>query len=73
MYSLSLLYLHYFYMLATIVMTLLFISFIFLVIMFIVYFDYMLSIVGLSTYSCIGSYSTRSGVHKVLVEKVTNT
>jgi hypothetical protein len=35
----------------------------FLVIMFIVYFDYILSIVELSTYSCISSYSARSGVH----------
>ena len=32
----------------------------FLVIMFIVYFDYMLSIVRLSTYSCISSYSAHS-------------
>ena len=47
-------------MFATIVMTTLFISFMFLVIMFIVYFDYMLSIVGLSTYSCISSYSAHS-------------
>ena len=37
----------------------------FLVIMFIIYFDYMLSIVGLSTYSCISSYSARPGVHRV--------
>ena len=37
----------------------------FLVIMFIVYFDYIFSIVGLSTYSCISSYSARSGVHVV--------
>ena len=43
-------------MFATIVMTLLFISFMFLVIMFIVYFDYIFSIVGLSSYSCICSY-----------------
>ena len=49
-------------MFATIVMTLLFISFMFLVIMFIVYFDYMLSIVRLSTYSCISSYSAHSKV-----------
>ena len=52
-------------MFATIVMTLLFVSFMFLIIMFIVYFDYMHSIVGLSTYSCISSYSARSGVHGV--------
>jgi hypothetical protein len=38
----------------------LFISFMFLVIMFIDYFDYMLSIVGLSSYSCICSYSAHS-------------
>ena len=47
-----------FYMFATIVMTLL--SFMFLVIMFIVYFDYVLSIVGLSSCSCISSYSAHS-------------
>jgi hypothetical protein len=49
-------------MFATIVMTLLFTSFMFLVIMFIVYFDYMLRIVGLSSCSCITSYSTHSNV-----------
>jgi hypothetical protein len=55
---LSLLYLHYFYMLATIVMIILvFILFIFFTIKFIVYFDYILSIVGLSSYSCICLYS----------------
>jgi hypothetical protein len=53
---------HYFYKFATIVITLLFISFMFLVIMFIVYFDYMLSIVGLSSYSCISSYNAQSKV-----------
>ena len=37
-------------MFATIIMTLLFITFMFLVIMFIVYFDYMLRIVGLSSW-----------------------
>ena len=47
-------------MFATIVMALLFISFMFLVIMFIVYFDYMLSIVGLSSCSCISSYNAHS-------------
>ena len=52
-------------MFATIVMTLIFISFMFLVIIFNVYFDYMLSIVVLSTYSYISSYSARSGVHGV--------
>ena len=30
--------------------------------MFLVYFDYMLSIVGLSSYSCISSYSAHSKV-----------
>ena len=44
---------------------LIFTIFMFLVIMFIVYFDCMLSIVGLLTYSCISSYSARSGVHGV--------
>ena len=33
--------------------------------MFIVYFDYMLSIVGLSSYSYISSYSAHSKVHGV--------
>ena len=56
---------HYLYMFAISVMTLFFISFMFPVIMFIVYFDYMLSIVGLSTYSCISSYSSHFGVHGV--------
>jgi hypothetical protein len=53
---------HYFYMFAIIVMTLLFISFMFLVIMFIIYFDYMFSIVGLPSCSCISSYSAHSKV-----------
>jgi hypothetical protein len=52
-------------MFATIVMTILFTLFMFLVIMFIVYFDYMLSIARLSSCSCISSYSTRSKVHGV--------
>ena len=48
-------------MLVTIVKTILgFILFMFFVIMFIVYFDYMLSIVGLSSCSCISLYSTHS-------------
>ena len=47
-------------MFATIVMTLLFVSFMFLIIMFIAYFDYMLSIVGLSLCSYISSYSAHS-------------
>ena len=50
-------------MLATIVMTILvFILFMFFVIMFIVYFDCMLSIVRLSSCSCISSYSAHSKV-----------
>ena len=52
-------------MFSTIVMTLLFILFMFLVIMFIVYFDYMLSIVRLSSCLCISSYSACSKVHGV--------
>ena len=48
-------------MLVTIVMTILeFILFMFFVIMFMVSFDYMLSIVGLSFCSCISSYSAHS-------------
>ena len=59
---LSLLYLHYFYMLDTIVMIILvFILFMFFVTMFI-YFDYMLSIVRLSSCSSISSYNARSKV-----------
>jgi len=53
---------HYFYMFATIVMTLFLISFMFLVIMFIVYFDYMLSIVRLSSCSSISLYRAHSKV-----------
>jgi hypothetical protein len=53
---------HYFYMFAIIAMALLFISFIFLVIMFIVNFDCMLSIVGLSSCAYISSYNTQSKV-----------
>ena len=49
-------------MFATIVMTTLFISFMFLVIMFMVYFDYILGIARLSLYLCISSYSTHSKV-----------
>ena len=52
-------------MFATIVMTLLFISFMFLIIMFIIYFDYMLSIVSLSLYPYISSYSSHSVAHGV--------
>jgi hypothetical protein len=52
-------------MFATIVMTMFFISSVFPVIMFIVYFDYMLSIARLSLYSSISSYSVHSNVHGV--------
>jgi hypothetical protein len=52
-------------MFATIVMTMFFISFMFLVILFIIYFDYMLSIARLSLCSSISSYSAHSGVHGV--------
>ena len=52
-------------MFATIDSTLFLILFMFLFIMFIVYFDYMLSIARLSLYSSISSYSTRSNVHRV--------
>ena len=47
-------------MFATIVMITLFISFMFLVIMFMVYFDYILSIARLSLYLCISLYSAHS-------------
>ena len=52
-------------MFATIDSALFLILFMFLVIMFIVYFDYMLSIARLSLYSSIRSYSTRSNVQGV--------
>ena len=52
-------------MFAIIDMTLFSILFIFLVIMFIVYFDYMLSIARFSLCSSISSYSARSGVQGV--------
>ena len=52
-------------MFATIVMTMFFISFMFLVIMFIVYFNYILSIARLSSCSSISSYSARSKVQGV--------
>jgi hypothetical protein len=42
-----------------------FILFIFLVAMFIVYFGYMLNIVGLSSYLCLSSYSIHPNVHRV--------
>jgi hypothetical protein len=50
-------------MLATIVMTILvFISLMFFIIMFIVYFDYILSIASLSSYSCLSLYIAQSKV-----------
>jgi hypothetical protein len=53
-------------MLATIVLTILvFILFMFKVAMFIVYFDYILSIAGLLLCLCISSYSAYSKVHGV--------
>jgi hypothetical protein len=52
-------------MFATIDSALFLILFMFLVIMFIIYFDYMLSIARLSLYSSISSYSARSNVHGV--------
>jgi hypothetical protein len=53
-------------MLATIVMTILvFIFFMFKVAMFIVYFDYILSIASLLLCLCITSYSAYSKVHRV--------
>jgi hypothetical protein len=53
-------------MLATMFMaTLVFILFMFLIAMFIVYFDYILSIVSSSSYLCISSYNTYSKVHGV--------
>ena len=52
-------------MFATFAMALFLILFMFLVIMFIVYFDYMLSIARLSLCLCISSQSTRSKVHRV--------
>ena len=58
----SLLYLHYFYIFATIVLIILSISFMFLVILFMVYFDYILSIARLSLYLYISSYSAHSKV-----------
>jgi hypothetical protein len=42
-----------------------FISFMFKVVMFIVYFDYMFSIVSLSLCLCISSYSIHLNVHRV--------
>jgi hypothetical protein len=50
---------------ATTEIKLFFILFMFLVIMFIVYFDYMLSIARLSSCLSIGSYSAHSNVHGV--------
>jgi hypothetical protein len=56
---------HYFFMFATIGMILFLISFMFLIIMFIVYFDYILSIARWSFYSSISSYSTHTNDHGV--------
>jgi hypothetical protein len=53
------------YLLATMDLTLLYILFMFSVILFIVYFDYMLSIVRLSSYSSIRSYNTQLEVQWV--------
>ena len=53
------------HMFATIDSTLFLILFMFLVIMFIVYVDYMLSIARLLLYSSISSYSTRPNAHGV--------
>ena len=56
---LSLLFLNYFYMLVTIVMTIsVFILFMFFVMMFNVYVDYILSIASLSLCLCTRSYTT---------------
>jgi hypothetical protein len=52
-------------MFATIDSTLFLILFMFLVIMFIIYFDYMLSIARLSLCSSISSYTDHSHVHRV--------
>ena len=53
-------------MLDTIVMTIsIFIMFMFFIMTFIVYFDYILSIVSLSSCLCISLYSTYSKVHRV--------
>ena len=52
-------------MFSTIDSTLFLILFMFLVIMFIIYFDYMLSIARLSLYSSISSYSAHSNIHGV--------
>jgi hypothetical protein len=53
------------YLLATMDLTLLYILFMFSVILFIIYFDYMLSIVRLSLYSSIWSYSAHLEVQWV--------
>jgi hypothetical protein len=53
-------------MLATIVMTIsVFILFIFLVAVFVVYFDYILSIASLSLCLCKSSYSAYLNIHRV--------
>ena len=61
--SLSLLFLHCFYMQVTIVMTIsVFILFMCFITMFNVYFDYIFSIASLSLCLCISSYSAHSKV-----------
>jgi hypothetical protein len=53
-------------MLATLVITILvFILSMFLIMVFIVYFNYILSIASLSLYLCISLYSARSKVHRM--------
>jgi len=60
-------------MFATIVMTVFLISFMFLVIMFIVYFDYILSIVRLSSCSSIsGTIARDDNLVKVMLRNVNN-
>jgi hypothetical protein len=70
----SLLYLSIYVLLVTIDMTLLYILYMFSIILFIVYFDYMPSIVRMSLYSNLRSYSAHSltswvsGQHRVSIE-----
>ena len=52
-------------MFATFAMTLFLILLMFLVVMFIIYYDYMLSIARLSLCLCISTHSARSKVHGV--------
>jgi hypothetical protein len=63
---LSPLYLYYFYMLwYNCYDNIVFILFMFKTAMFVVYFGCMLSIVGLSSYLCLSSYSIHPNVHRV--------